>query len=1013
MTEKNLNIESQTLKRLPMNMPCEINVDDFDLSFKIFHQLMAYKVNEILLISSPYDAFIMEEDGPLIERIIHEYRGLNLSRPPMLTWMPNSREAFDALSKKKYDLVIFMPRIDDLKPLELGRKIKEKYPDIPFFLLVHNTSRLLLDPKYSNRSVIDKMYVWYGNTDLLLALIKNVEDRVNIRYDTQRAWVRVIIMVEDSPRYLSSILPLLYRQIVLQTQVVIEDSINAEHRVLRMRARPKIIVAENYEEAEKLYHTFKPYILSIFSDARFPRNNQIDDQAGVLFLTNIREKDPDIPLLLLSSEESNRTFAEKVPAVFINKNSKSLHKDIGDFFIHYLGFGDFIFRTPDGSEIGRASNLRSMEEILPKIPVESIYYHATRNHFSSWLMARSEIKLASKLKTIKATDFRSPEDVKDCLIQYVHERRKGRQRGIITDFGVDYDPDIDFSKMGKGSLGGKARGLGFISTLLKRTPEIQQKFPEITIRVPKVLVITTEAFDDVIRENQLKYLATEDVTDEQVIKKFMAARFPDWLQNNLLKFISKVAYPLAIRSSTLLEDAQHEPFAGIYRTYMLPNRASDVMVRYERLLNAIKLVFASIYLKVPKAYAKTTMHRLEEEKMAVIIQELTGVEYGNFFFPAISGVVQSHNFYPIGHLKPEDGLVHLAMGLGKTVVEGEKALRFCPRYPQFLPQFSAVEDILENAQRHLYALKLSDFPEKLYMENGTLAKLLVDEIEDCPALAMLSSTYIPEENRIRDTSAVSGQRILTFFNILKYEALPLPELLNDILQMGSKGMGSPVEIEFALNLSVNKNQKSDLSLLQIRPMAHFSQFTDSEITEEEIKQAFCYSTSALGINKHPDIRDIIFVKPEDFDPVSTIQIASEVGYINKKLLNEKRKYLLIGPGRWGSADRWLGIPVRWDDIAGVGSMVEASTEKLKADPSQGSHFFHNIISLGISYLTVSDNDTDFLDWDWLKSLPEENETRYLKHVKFDTNLFIKIDGKKSHAVIFMEGKPTKEKDGVT
>jgi hypothetical protein len=982
-----------------MNMPCEITMDDFDLSFKIFHQLMAHKVNEIMLVSSPYDAFIMEEDGRLAERIIHEYRGLNLSSPPMLTWVSNSKEALDTLSKKNYDLVISMPRMDDIEPLEFGRKIKEKYPDLPFFLLVHNTSRLLPDPKYTDRSVIDKMYVWFGNTDLLLALIKNVEDRMNIRFDTERAWVRVIIMVEDSPRYLSSILPLLYRQIVTQTQAVIEDSINAEHRMLRIRARPKIVVAENYEEAEKLYNTFKPYILSIFSDVRFPRNGQLDNQAGLSFLKNIHEKDPHIPLLLLSSEESNRAFAEKVPAVFLNKNSTSLHKDIGDFFIQYLGFGDFIFRDPDGSEIGRASNLRSMEEVLPKIPVESIYYHATRNHFSSWLMARSEIKLASKLRPIKVTDFKSPQEIKDFLIQCVHERRKGRQRGMVTDFGTDFDPDIDFCKMGKGSLGGKARGLAFISTLLKRTPEIQEKFFEITIRVPKVLVITTEAFDDFIRENQLKHLATEDVGDEQVMREFLAARLPDWLLKNLKKFIVKVGYPLAIRSSSLLEDAQHEPFAGIYQTYMLSNRAPEVTLRYERLVNAIKLVFASIYRNAPKAYAKTTMHRLEEEKMAVIVQELTGMQYGDYFYPAISGVAQSHNFYPIGHLKPEDGLVHLAMGLGKTVVEGEKTLRFCPRYPQFLPQFSTVEDILENSQRHLYALKFGDFPENLSLENGTLAKLSVDEIKDCPALAMLSSTYIPEENRIRDTTMVPGQRIITFFNILKYGTIPLPELLFDILQMGSKGMGSPVEIEFALNLPANKDHKPELSLLQIRPMAHCRQFMDIEITTDEIRNAFCYSSMALGLNKCQGIRDIVFVKPAGFDPSATLEIAAEIGQINGKLLNEKRRYLLVGPGRWGSADRWLGIPVRWNDIAGVGAMVEASLEKLKADPSQGSHFFHNITSLGISYLTISDNDNDFLDWDWLQSLPKENETRYLKHVKLDNILNIKIDGKKSHAVI--------------
>lgn len=985
-----------------MNVFCEIDGDDFELSFKVYHQLMAKKVREILLVSSAYDAFIMEEDGRLVERIIHEYRGLNLSSPPRLTWVSNSGEALDALSEKKFDLVISMPRMDDMEPLEFGKKVKENSPDIPFLLLVRSASQLLADLKYSDRSIIDRIYVWLGNTDLLLALIKNVEDRMNIAFDTKKALVRVILFVEDSPGYLSSILPLLYKQIVVQTQAVLEDSLNAEHKILRMRARPKILVAENYEEAEKLYHTFKPFILSIFSDVRFPRKGQIDNRAGILFLKHIHENNPDVPLLLLSSESDNRDLAKKIPAVFLNKNAASLHKDIGDFFIQHLGFGDFVFRNPDGSEIRRASSLRSMEKILPEIPEESIHYHATRNHFSSWLMARSEIRLASKLKRIRVEDFKNPQDLKAFLIRCVRKRRKGRQRGIITDFGNDFDPDADFIKMGKGSLGGKARALAFLSTLLKNTPNIQKKYDRMIIRVPKVLVITTEAFDEFIHKNQLKHLADEDVDDEQVLKQFQSAELPRWLCKNLKKFINKVNYPIAVRSSSLLEDAQHEPFAGIYRTCMVSNRAPEIEQRYEQLLEAIRVVFASIYLQAPKAYAKTTTHRLEEEKMAVILQELSGRAYGNYFYPDISGVAQSHNFYPIGRLKPEDGVVHLAMGLGKIVVEGEKVLRFSPRYPQVLPQFSTVEDILNNAQRYLYALKLTDDPESYCFENDALAKLDLDEIKDCPSLSTLSGTYIPEENRIRDTWMASGHRVLTFASILKYKLIPLPEFLADILEIGSKGMGSPVEIEFALNLGGNNHQKPELSLLQIRPMAYCRQFTDVEITEAEINNALCYSTMALGLNRCQGIRDIVFVKPDDFDPGRTVDIAAQIAKINKTLISENRKYLLIGPGRWGSADRWLGIPVRWNDISGVGAMVEASMEKLKADPSQGSHFFHNITSLGISYLTVSNSSKDFLDWEQLQSLRPENETEFLKHVRLKKILQIKIDGKKSHAVILSD-----------
>ena len=980
-------------------MPCEIDISDFELSFKVFHRLMASKVHEILLVSSPYDAFIMEEDGRLAERIIHEYRGLNLSSPPMLTWVSNSREALSALSAKPYDLVISMPRLDDIEPLEFGKRIKEKYPDLPFFLLVHNTSHLLLDPKYADRSVVDKMYVWFGNTDLLLALIKNVEDRLNIDHDTEMAWVRVILMVEDSPRYLSSILPLLYKQIVMQTQEVIENSINAEHRMLRMRARPKIVVAETYEEAERLYDTYRPYILSIFSDVRFPRGGKVDEHAGVEFLARIHEKDPDLPILLMSSEESNQKLAKEIPAVFLNKNSSALHNEIGEFFLNRLGFGDFVFRTPQGREIARAPNLKIMEKLLPEIPVDSIYYHGTKNHFSSWLMARSEIKLASMLKTIRAEDFEKPEDVKTFLIQCITERRKGRQRGVISDFASDYDPDADFIKMGKGSLGGKARGLAFLLTLLKRNPELHASYPDMAIRVPKISVITTEAFDDFINENKLKSLATEDVEDEQVVEAFMNGRLPGWLKTMLGQFVEKVEYPLAVRSSSLLEDAQHEPFAGIYRTYMLPNQDPEVKIRYQRLEAAVKMVYASIYLQAPKAYAKSTMHRMEEEKMAVILQELTGSRYGDYFYPAAAGVAMSHNFYPIGHLKPEDGLVQLAMGLGKTVVEGETALRFSPPYPQFMPQFSAVDDILENSQRYLYALKLENFPEKLVLENGTLEKLEVDELADFPSFHMLSSTYYPDEHRIRDGFSASGYPVLTFAGILKHEMLPLSKLLADILKMGRQGMGSPVEIEFALDLPADKSKKPELALLQIRPMASCRQILGVEITEEEKKRALCYSSMALGFNKCSNIMDIVYVKPEDFDPARTVEAAAEIGKLNGKLFSQDRKYLLIGPGRWGSADRWLGIPVKWNDISGVGAMVEAATDKLKADPSQGSHFFHNITSLGISYLTVSGGGQDFLDWDWLRSLPAEEETKYLKHARLLSGLNIKIDGGSSRAVI--------------
>jgi len=976
-------------------------IDDFDLSFKVFHELMAAKVTDILLVSSPYEAFIMEEEGRLAERIIHEYRGLNLSRPPMLTWVSSAREALEALSRKKFDLVITMPRVDETDAYVLGRKIKETYPNLPVFLLVHSTSRHMLDLKYSDRKTIDRIYVWYGNSDLLLALIKNREDRMNVAYDTQRAKVRVIIIVEDSPIYYSSLLPLLYKEIVTQTQAVMEESVNDEHRILRMRARPKILVAENFEEAIDLYQKYRPYLLSIFSDVRFPRNGKMDDTAGFTLLSRIRYENPDLPLLILSSEENNRQKAAKIPAVFLNKNSPALHSEIRKFFMQYLGFGDFIFRLPDGTEIAKASNLREMEEILFSIPDESVYYHAQRNHFSSWLMARSEIMLASKLKPVKVTDFTDTRQIKKYLIDCINERRVGRQKGLITEFDPgNFDPDAEFVKVGKGSLGGKARGLAFMSTQLKENPERLKQFEDIEIAVPKTLVISTDGFDAFISENNLKDLSTGEFNDKKVTELCLAAHIPDWLKHNLELYLRHTRYPLAVRSSSLLEDAQFQPFAGIYKTYMIPNNHSDFNPRLEQLMLAIKLVYASTYLEAPRAFAKSTSHRMEDEKMAVVIQRMTGKAYGRHYYPAISGVAQSYNFYPISHLKPQEGIAHIALGLGKTVVEGGTALRFSPKYPQFLPQFSSVDDTLSNSQRLFYALKLDGVPQDLAAkDDATLAKLEIDAVSTDAPIKYLCSTYLPQDHRIRDGAQVQGYPVLTFANILKYDSFPLAQILSELLFIARKGMGCPVEMEFAVNLSLGDNQKPEFDLLQIRPMAIRQYHLEVEIREEEIRRAFCYSTMALGNGQFNQIKDIIYVNPDTFDPAHTIDIAAEVGKMNAKLLRENRKYLLIGPGRWGSADRWLGIPVKWSDISGVGAIVETTTENLKADPSQGSHFFHNITSLGIGYFTTSENGEGFVNWNWLQSLPAAKESAHLKHVKLKKPLTIKIDGKKSHAVI--------------
>lgn len=977
--------------------------DDFDPSFKIYYDLMKRKVSEILLVSSLYDAFIMEEDEPLTERIIHEYRGLNLSRPPRITYVANAQQAFEALSRKKFDLVITIPRQDDMDPSVFASKIKEKHKNTLVVLLTHAIGSSQIE-RYSETPGIDRVFVWSGSTYLLLAIIKNLEDCMNADSDTKRAMVRVIILVEDSPVYRSSILPLLYQEIVGQTKAVMEDSLNEEHRIVRMRARPKILVAETFEDAEALYRQYTPYLLSVFSDVRFPKDGETVPDAGYSLLSMIRQETPDLPLLMFSSEEKNRQKATDIPAVFLNKNSVTLHQEIHSFLTKYLGFGDFIFRFPEGQgegrEVARAANLLEMERILPTIPEESVLYHATRNHFSTWLMARSEIQLALKLRPIKASDFSRTKDIRDFLTACIRERRKWRQRGIIADFSPDkFDTETDFIKVGRGSLGGKARGLAFMSTLLRREKKLTETFPDISIFVPKTLVLSTESFDEFVDGNCLKDLITCECHDNHIEALFSNAPFPERFRRDLESFLKQVRTPLAVRSSSLLEDSPFQPWAGIYNTYMIPNNHPDLSVRLAQLIHAIKLVYASTFMEIPKTFAKRTIHRTEEEKMAVIIQQLIGDRHGNYFYPGISGVAQSYNFYPISYMKPEDGIVHLALGLGKTVVEGESSLRFSPAYPQFLPQFSTVDDILKYSQRYFYALKLKSASDHLSpADDITLARLSVEEAEDHFPVKALSGTYIYEEHRIREGLHRNGHRVLTFASILKYNLFPCPQIVSDILEMGKNAMGCPVEIEFAINLFASK-RRAEFALLQIRPMMLSPQNMEVEISDEDIASAICFSDSALGHGSFEDIADIVFVKPDEFDPSQTVEIAAQIRGINHKLEEEKRKYLLIGPGRWGTADRWLGIPVNWSDISGVGAIIEAAIDKLKPDPSQGSHFFNNITSMGIAYLTVRDKGKSFTDWSWLMALPPHTETSYVRHVRLETPLLLKADGKHSRAVV--------------
>jgi CheY-like chemotaxis protein len=986
-----------------MALKIESFAEDFDPRFKIFHELMARKVRDILLVSTPYDAWILEEDCRLSERIINEYRGLNLSNPPRFTWVSSAQKALAVLDKKKFDMVISMLQLADMDVFALGEEIKKKAPDLPVVLLAHaslttsNEQSLL---GFAKPPGIDRIFVWSGNTDILVAMVKSAEDRMNVEHDTKFAGIRVILFVEDSPDYISSLLPVLYKELVTQTQAILGHGLNEEHRLLTMRARPKILVAESYEEALRLFEKFQPYVHGVISDVRIPRDGVLDENAGVDFLLKIKKERFDIPLLLTSSEALNEEKAKKIPAIFVDKNSPSLYAEVRFFFLDHLGFGDFVFRKPDGREIGRAPSLREFEELLHHLPGDSFIHHCSRNDFSRWLFARTEIMLASKVRPLKDDDFSSLESHRQYLISLIQTRRQRHLKGVVANFDAgDFDLDTEFFKIGNGSLGGKARGLAFVANLLQRLPAIHKKFEDVNIFVPQTLVVTTEGFDAFVEANDLKKLAKSNVPDEEIAEAFRNASFPRWIAEALKAYIAKIKYPLAIRSSSLLEDAQFRAYAGLYRTYMLPNVDPDLETRLKQLISAIKLVYASTFFQDPKAFSKRVGHRTEEEKMAVIVQQLVGEHYGDYFYPTMSGVAQSHNYYPFAKMRPEEGIATVALGLGKTVMEGGKALRFSPKYPQLLPQRSTVDDILENAQQFFYALKMAEDHRALgILEDANLEKRDASDADEEPPVKLLASTYIPEEHRIRDSADMAGYRVLTFAQIMKYGRFPLAEILTEVLALGQEGMGCPVELEFSVNMPKDPQLKPQFAFLQLRPMTARADLLQVEISDDEAARAFCVSCRALGNAEKKDMADILFVKPNGFDPAKTPQIAREISELNAGLLNESRKDLLIGPGRWGSADRWLGIPVSWADICGVGAMVETSSSRLKADPSQGSHFFHNITTLGIIYATVSEDD--FIDWHWLTSQPVANETVHVVHLKLDKPFTLKVDGRSSKCVMY-------------
>lgn len=992
--------------------------DDYEQPIKIFHNLMPYKVREILLVSSLYDAFIVEEEGLISEMVIWEYRHLLLSSPPRVTHVTSGEEALALAQKNKYDLVITMSKNIGMDPYEFGKKIKKSHPALPVILLATDNADLHFCQKNINKMGIDNAFFWYGDTSLFLVIIKSIEDKINAKYDTVNGNVQVIIVIEDSIRDYSNLLPIIYSAIVQQTQRSISDDLNETQRLLRRKARPKILLTNNYEEAVELYNKYKNNVLGIISDVTFPKKGNLDHQAGHDFISYVKKDNPFIPMMLQSTDINNKKRAEALKVYFIHKNSSSILDDYNHFLVSHLGFGDFVFLLPikfherkesnldshDGTkEITSASNLVEFEKALQQVPLESIRFHSNRNDFSNWLMARGEFKLANKLRPQRVQDFETLNELKKYLVNIFNESRRERQLGVMADFSQQkFEFDSSYTKIGGDSLGGKGRGIAFIRSLLARQ-NFEKKYDNIKITVPSTVAIGTDEFDKFIKDNDLTYLFQKynNLKDKEIAEIFLKSKLSAELINKLSTVLKHFKKPIAIRSSSLLEDSQNHPFAGMYSTYMLPNNNKDELIRLEQLCKAIKLVYASVFFKDATAYIEKTSAKIEEEKMAVIIQELIGSEYEGFYYPTISGVGQSYNFYPVSRQERNDGIVSLAVGLGYSVVGGEKVLRFSPKHPKLIPDFSTPESIINNTQTELYVLNMDDaILELSEKEEANLDKISISEIAKDGTLEYLSSTYDIEDGMIRDNFNPNGPHLITFAGILKYNIFPLASILKELLEEGEKSLGSPVEIEFAVNVDPKGVDLPVFAVIQIRPFIVSKEriHVSWELDDINIDDVIMHSNKSLGNGIIDNVYDIVFIPPETFDSTKTVQIAEEIGNINKDLADSQ--YILIGPGRWGSQDRFLGIPVLWSEISNAKVIVETALEDFNIKPSQGTHFFQNIISQAIGYINITLNkEESMIDWNWLNSMEMEKEFKFVKHIRLSYPLDIKLDGRTGRAII--------------
>ncbi|HTP78997.1 MAG TPA: PEP/pyruvate-binding domain-containing protein [Bacteroidota bacterium] len=976
--------------------------------FQGFQSLMQYRIRDVLLVSSLYDLYLFEEDGQLYELIRNEYQGLHLSHSPEITRVSGGKEALTrAKEDRRFDLVIMTLHIEDMSALRLAKLLREAGLTIPVVLLAYDNREFKDLLSHPDISVFNRIFIWQGDFRLIISVIKHLEDRMNVERDTRTVGVQSIILIEDNVRYYSSFLPLIYSEILTQSQRLISEGVNLAHRYLRMQARPKILLCGTFEEAWSYFEKYEENILGVISDIDFPRRGREDPQAGLAFARAVKERHADIPVLLQSTRELHEQEAHAIGASFVLKDSPTLLHELRQFMNQYFSFGDFIFRLPNGSEVDRATDLKSLEEKLQFVPEESLRYHGERNHFSNWLKARTEFWLAHRLRPRRVSDYPSIEALREDLIASLREYRKLQQQGLITEFTKEgFDPASGFSRIGGGSLGGKARGLGFVNVLVNNY-NIRSRFEGTEIAVPPAVVLGTDVFDEFLDANNLRNFALRSRRDEEITRRFLAARrFPEDAMRDLSSFLELVRDPLAVRSSSLLEDSQYHPFAGVYETYMIPNRGSDPGVRLSQLIDTVKRVYASTFFQRAKDYIKVTSYRLEEERMAVIVQKLVGARHETRFYPHFAGVGRSHNFYPVAPQTAADGIVSVALGLGKTVVDGGNTVRFCPKYPAHLIQFFSPAEALKQSQTEFYALDLEGRPQPEAPTSDELVKRYgLVEAEMDGTLAAVGSTYSAEDDALRDGLSRPGLRVVTFAPILRQKLLPLAEILEVLLDIGTWGMGTAVEIEFAVNSEVPAGAPLQFGLLQMRPLVvnrESEELSNFDLPRDSI---LCSSGAVLGHGLIREIHDIVVVDPRSFDRSKTADIALEVTRINQELTEERRPYLLIGLGRWGTLDPWLGIPVRWDQISGARTIVETGMSDIHVAPSQGSHFFQNITSFSVGYFTVGPDRADsFIDWDWLSTQKDIGRCRYVRHFQFDREVEVRMNGHEGRGVIVKPGR---------